>query len=86
MTAIKAKTYKTHDYTESRWGHSVILHKKHDDKGLTWSVSGFGRNVDRGDFMILANGTGTTRYRVEEIEYYLDPKDMWRGVISFAPR
>lgn len=77
---------RTHNYSSPGWGHRVIMGKKLDIRGLRWRVSGFGHGVRKGDFLILPNESETTRYQVDEIDYYLDPKDMWHGVISFAPR
>lgn len=39
-----------------------------------------------GDFLILKNGTDTTRYQVETVEYDRDPRDLWSIVAAFAPR
>lgn len=41
-----------------------------------------------GDYLILRNGSGTTRYQVETIDPCLnaDPPTMWMADLLFAPR
>lgn len=76
---------QTHDYTRRTWGHdyttlSVI------DGGQRLRLSGWGLGINAGDYLILPNGSGTTRYRVDSIEYRIDPHDMWFAEATFAPR
>ncbi len=77
---------KTHDYSKPKWGHKVeIVTIK--DEGIHLRVSGFGRDVTVGDFLILpAEGTLTSRYIVYNIQYQVNPKDMWFADLTFAPR
>lgn len=42
--------------------------------------------IEAGDYLILQNGDGSTRYRVKTIEYKRDPKDMWEAEVVFEPR
>ena len=76
---------QTHDYTRRTWGHdyttlSVI------DGGQRLRLSGWGLGINAGDYLILPNGNGTTRYRVDSIAYRMDPHDMWFAEATFAPR
>jgi hypothetical protein len=74
----------THDFTRSQWGHSLSTFKPlPDNKG---EAMGFGDNIEQGHFLILRNGTSTTRYRVDSIDYFRDPSDMWQAKLSFSPR
>lgn len=76
---------KTHDYRNAvrRWGHDITYRPAPNDqlKALGW-----GRGIADGDYLLLSNGKGDTRYRVDLITYYRDPPDMWKAVLSFAPR
>jgi len=74
----------THDYTRRGWGHDYTFTPIAG--GLTARMSGWGDGIKAGDFLILPNGTQTTRYRVESIRYEWDPKDMWHATVAFAPR
>lgn len=75
----------THDYTTRYWGHDYTIINYIDD-GQFLSVMGWGRGIKKDDFLILRNGNGGTRYKVNRINYKADPKDMWDAYLSFAPR
>ncbi len=76
---------KTHDYSKPVWGHKVeILTIK--DEGIHLRVSGFGNDVNVGDFLILPCEGSTSRYVVDDITYQVNPKDMWFAYLTFAPR
>jgi hypothetical protein len=74
----------THDYTRRGWGHDYTFDPI--DGGKRGQMTGWGRGIEDGDFLILKNGEGETRYRVENIGYSLDPPDMWFAAVTFAPR
>lgn len=76
----------THDYTHRRWGHDFTIMSVGGPNGQVLHACGWGRGIHNGDFLILPNGGSTTRYSVSEIDYYLDPPDMWTAVLAFAPR
>lgn len=72
----------THDYTQSQWGHAIYVISIGDN---TARVIGFGVGVRQGDYLLLENDTGSTRYRVEAIERKR-PADCWGADLTFAPR
>ena len=76
---------QTHDYTRRTWGHDYTTLKVIDG-GQRLRLSGWGLGINAGDYLILPNGKGTTRYRVDSIEYRMDPRDMWFAEATFAPR
>lgn len=76
---------KTHDYTSRYWGHDFYT-LKIEDGGQRLVCGGWGRGISAGDFIIMPNGNGTTRYAVQRIEYKMDPPDMWSADLVFAPR
>jgi hypothetical protein len=76
---------KTHDYTRRGWGHDFVIWKA-EEGGQRLITSGWGRGISKGDFLILPNDGGTTRYAVDTIEYKWDPPDMWSATLVFAPR
>lgn len=77
---------KTHDYTQSVWGHTCNVMQVIDG-GQKLELSGFGYGVKRGDFLILADRHGnTTRYKITKIKYNMNPHDLWFANAKFAPR
>lgn len=74
----------THDYTQLGWGHNITFMSIRPD-GMLARVIGHGHGVREGDFLILANGASTTRYRVASWEQKR-PSDCWAADIEFAPR
>lgn len=75
---------KTHDYTNRHWGHDYTFSPI--DNGAKGELMGWGTGIEAGDYLIIQNGDGSTRYQVEEIEYFSNPKDMWKATATFAPR
>ena len=75
----------THDFSSKRWGWNYNITSIRDE-GLNISICGWGVGISNGDFLILTNGSDTTRYRVQSIDYYRDPHDMWVAEASFSPR
>jgi hypothetical protein len=67
---------QTHDYGMARV----------TDGGMRLRIAGWGKGIKAGDYLILPNGNDTTRYRVEDINYRMDPPDMWFADAVFAPR
>lgn len=85
MTAGQTQPNTTHDYTQRGWGHDFAVLAVMDG-GQTLRASGWGRGLEVGHFLILANKGSTTRYRITEIEYRRDPDDMWAATLAFDPR
>ena len=75
----------THDYTNTGWGHDFTV-LNIEDNGLSISLAGWGMGLSDNDFIIIKNGAGTTRYRLDSVEYKSNPSDMWFASASFAPR
>lgn len=81
----------THDYTKRHWGHDYAI--THVEKGgLTINMTGWGHGLKIGDFILIESQSSEpganpdTRYKVEQITYRNDPRDMWAGTFRFAPR
>jgi len=74
-----------HDYTIRTWGHDyTVLEVK--SGGASIRLSGWGNGLRDGDFILLQNGDGSTRYLLRDVKYLYDPRDMWFAVGEFAPR
>lgn len=78
----------THDYTRPKrcWGHDLSY--TIDNKTGYLQATGWGTGVSEGDFILLTiPETGAeTRYVIAEIKHYLDPIDMWKAELHYAPR
>ena len=81
------KSATTHDYTARHWGHDYTITKVYDN-GQMLDVMGWdgGVEIKKGDFIILCNGTSSSRYKVASIRYFDEPKDMWSMKAEFVPR
>ena len=81
----------TFDFSSPGWGENVVVTET-IDKGKIIKICGWTKHIQCGDYLILRNATdvkgisATTRYKVDEIDYYADPPDMFNAVCSFAPR
>lgn len=82
---------QTHDYTDRYWGHDYVITKVIED-GWHLKMMGWGRGINPGDYILIKSQSSDplanpdTRYRVTWIEYFNDPKDMWKMDCWFAPR
>ena len=74
----------THDYTVRCWGHDYTFDPRVG--GLKARMMGWGHGIEAGDYLIIVNGNGSTRYQVDSIKYFDNPRDMWSAEVSFAPR
>ena len=76
---------KDHDFTQQEPGYDYILEVADEDsehKGFYMTGQRLGINPD--DIVILQDGPDQVRYKVESIDYYLDPPDMWLAFLVKA--
>jgi hypothetical protein len=79
---------KEHDYTTKRrgWGHDRVLRPVPGTNGHQANCTGWGYGMEAGDVIMFTNDEGgVARYRIEQIEYYRDPRDMWRARLQWYP-
>lgn len=75
----------THDYTNCSWGHSVEILKV-ECEGQKLRACGWGNGIKDGDYILLKNEGGATRYQFSKVDYSRGPADMWFADLQFAPR
>ncbi|AFY75965.1 MAG: hypothetical protein IGR93_17505 [Hydrococcus sp. C42_A2020_068] len=75
---------KTHDYSPSIWGDDYIFEPI--EEGNKGYMTGRGQGIEGGDCLILSNGFDFCCYRVETINYYANPPDMWIALLKLADR
>ena len=79
---------KEHNYTDKHrsWGHDRVFRPVPGTNGHQADCTGWGKGIEAGDVMMFSNDHGgIARYRVEQIDYCRDPKDMWRARLSWHP-
>lgn len=77
------KKYKTHDYSHLERGSNYFFESLKED--MQGCMTGFGKGIKPGDYIILQQGSEPARYQVEEIDYYSDPPDMWMALLKQVP-
>ena len=79
---------QTHDYSARCWGRDYTFHPRAGSDGCEAEMLGWGCGLSAGDFIIIQGEKPghTTRYKIDEIEYFGNPKDMWKAKVHFAPR
>ena len=75
----------THDLSKKTWGCNYNIQELYDG-GMKIDLVGWLSGIKSGDFLILKQQDGTTRYLVDSIRYCGNPEDMWFATASFAPR
>ena len=75
----------THDISRKSWGCNYNV-MEFRDGGMSVDLVGWRSGIKNGDFLLLKQDDGTTRYLVESIRYESNPPDMWFATASFAPR
>jgi MioC protein len=71
---------KTHNYTQFVWGEDYIFEPI--DEGNGGYMTGYGRGIVRGDYVILSKENNAYHYQVEKIDYYSNPSDMWIALLK----
>ncbi len=96
MSAPGTRAPATHDYTRGKrgWGHDYTFSPKAG--GAFGLATGWGPRdgprIEAGDYLLLEQenpppgARDSTRYLVRGVEYFVDPPDMWKATLEFAPR
>jgi hypothetical protein len=79
-TKLKKQKNKTYDYTQLICGRDYVFEPT--DNQTRGYMTGQGKGLKSGDYIILQNGSGACIYQVEEINYYSEPPDMWMALLK----
>ncbi|ARV58395.1 hypothetical protein BZZ01_06870 [Nostocales cyanobacterium HT-58-2] len=80
FSKTKQSHSQTYDYTQRISGRDYVFESvDNQEKGY---MTGWGKDIKRGDYIILRNGSSAYRYQVEEIDYYCEPPDMWIALLQ----
>ena len=68
-----------HDYSNRYWGHDFVFMGADADKKII-SLTGWGSGLRNGDyFKYETYDHRIVTYRIKEVDYYRDPRDMWKA-------
>lgn len=81
---VKRKV-KTHDYRRSDRGSHYVFEST--DDGIGGYMTAQGNNIQSGEYLLLQDEDrqNSCLYRVEEIDYYSNPSDMWIAKLKKVP-
>lgn len=74
----KALVYR---YPKSNHGNEFVLELM-DESLSKYYMTGFGAGIKIGDFIVIEDRDVTATYQVENIDYYLEPSDMWIALLQ----
>lgn len=74
------KKSRSHDYSDSELGTDYAFEQV--EGGTRGYMTGQGRGVRQGDCIVLRVGSCIEQYRVEKIDYYSSPSNMWIALLS----
>ncbi len=67
---------KVHCYFENGHEQAFILESV-GASSWKYVMTAFGADIKIGDFIVINNQGSSSTYKVEQIDYYLEPADMW---------
>ncbi|KAF3886916.1 MULTISPECIES: hypothetical protein [Nostocales] len=80
LNKLKRQKNKTYDYTQYICGCDYVFEVA--EGGTTGYMTGQGKGIKPGDYIILRDGSILCRYQVAEIDYYAEPPDMWMALLQ----
>jgi len=70
----------THNYT--RYERDSDYFFELIEQGSKACMTGKGRGIKQGDYILLNNTTKAERYQVEKVDYYACPSDIWMALLK----
>ncbi|MDX2230223.1 MAG: hypothetical protein NW220_11330 [Leptolyngbyaceae cyanobacterium bins.349] len=69
-------THKIHDYSDAVYGVNYVFEQfsEQDNNGYMTAQR---RGVAVGDYILLRRKNGVEKYRIQSLDYYSSPSDMW---------
>jgi hypothetical protein len=71
---------RVYNYSESKNEKEFII-ELIDQTLLKYGMTGFGSGIKVGDFIVI-DEKSLIKYQVEDIDYFLDPSDMWIAIVK----
>jgi MioC protein len=70
---------RVHNYTSYKCGRDYAFDEV--ENGFQAYMTAYGRGIKRGDLIVLLHERGKIRYRIEQIDYYANPSDLWIALL-----
>jgi hypothetical protein len=67
---------KIYTYTKSSDSYSLVL-EAINGSSLKYYMTAYGAGIRAGDFIVISDPEFSVTFNVENIDYYLDPPDLW---------
>ncbi|HBE16550.1 MAG TPA: hypothetical protein DEA78_22085 [Cyanobacteria bacterium UBA11159] len=74
------KQSQTHYYRRSQEIHDHVFAPK--SGGIMAYMTGEGKGIQPGDYLILGDDYQSQQYQVDKINYYATPPDMWIALLK----
>ncbi len=71
---------KIHDCTQDELDSDYFFEAIGD--GTKAYMTSQGRSVRQGEYILLQTGTKVEKYKIEQVDYYCNPSDMWIALLS----
>ncbi|MBW4689881.1 MAG: hypothetical protein KME40_33570 [Komarekiella atlantica HA4396-MV6] len=71
---------ETHDYSKLVLGRDYVFDRLNEGKG--GYMTGIGKAIKSGDYIILRHGSQVYQYQVEEIDYYPHSPNMYIALLG----
>jgi MioC protein len=77
----KKRKSRVHDYTPYQHGIDYVFETidGNEEKGY---MTGQGKRIKPGDYIVLQQGSVVEQYLIERIDYYSNPSDIWIALLS----
>jgi hypothetical protein len=72
---------RVHDYSQYQPGVDYVVEAAQEAGSLSGYLTGQGRDIQQGDYILLHWDGSLTKCRIEKIDYYINPPDMWMALI-----
>jgi hypothetical protein len=73
--------YKIHTYSGLNNSKSFVLSVEVKNP-LKHCMSAYGAGIKAGDFIVIEDQTVSMKFKVDSINYYLDPPDFWMASLT----
>lgn len=74
---------RVHNYTSYKYGKDYAFDEIQD--GSQAYMTAYGRGIKPGDYITIRREKVKIRYKVEQIDYYSSPSDLWIALLVRSP-
>lgn len=81
LSFVNLKRQRIHNFTHQESGVEYVFDAI-DEQAIKGYMTAQGRGVKPNDIIVMIQNSHPQRYRVETIEYYASPADMWVALLT----